>query len=253
MFRAALVERLSMKALKWLSIAAMSCVVVQANAEGSDCPEPTARERKAMRDKKVNDWKRDRRKEAGARGENVTHAALVLTDDGKAILREDAKTREGCKTTYVRVVVPTSACENDTTSEEEFHVGCCVPRDCHASPEGWAYAFVDAVSLDQLDAVRRLMPEGDALTVTDGQGVIRTYRRTDVIARLREMMAGLPRWGVSDAITCGQPKSESGKYEIGCSLGGGAKGYRFALTSSGGDLTDDKMVWFMARVQVERH
>jgi hypothetical protein len=147
--------------------------------------------------------------------------------------------------------VPTSVCENDTTSEEEFHTGCCAPRACHAGPEGWAYAFVDAVSLDQLDAVRRFMPEGNALTVTDGQGAIRTFRRTDVPARLREMLAGLPRWGVSDAITCGQPKAESGKFAIGCSLGG-AKGYRFSLMSSGGDLTDDKMVWFVARVEVDR-
>lgn len=241
-----------MNALKWLPIAAMLSVVVRANAEGTDCQEPTARERKTMRDRKLNDWKRDRRKEAAARGESVAHSTLVSSDDGKAVVREDAKAAGGCRTTYIRVSVPTSACENDTTSEEEFHVGCCAPRGC-AGPEGWAYAFVDAVSLDQLDAVRRLMPEANALTVTNAERAIRTYRRTDVPARLREMMGGLPRWGVSDTIECGQPKPASGKYDIDCSVGGGSKAYRFSLESSGGDLTDEKMVWFVTRVEVAGH
>jgi hypothetical protein len=71
-----------------------------------------------------------------------------------------------------------------------------------------------------------------------------------VPARLREMMAGLPRWGVSDTIECGQPKPASGKYDIDCSVGGGSKAYRFSLASSGSDLTDDKMVWFVTRVEV---
>jgi hypothetical protein len=239
-----------MNVLKWLPIVAAITVVVRANAEGADCPEPTARERKAMRDRKLNDWKRDRRKEAATRGESVAHSTLVLSDDGRAVVREDAKVAGGCRTTYVRVAVPTSACENDTTSEEEFHVGCCAPRACHAGPESYAYAFVDAVSLDQLDAVRRLMPDASALTVTNAERAIRTYRRTDVPARLREMMAELPRWGLSDTIECGQPKTASGKYEIQCSLGSGSKAYRFSLESSGGDLTDDKMVWSVMRVEV---
>jgi len=234
---------------KWLLIAALTGVVGRANAEGSDCPEPTPRERKVMRDRKLEEWKRDRRKEAASRGERVSHSVLVVTDDGRAIVQERATTSTGCQAKYVRVIVSTSACENDSLDEDEFYVGCCVPLGC-TSAKSWAHALVDAVTLEQSEAVRRFMPEATAITITDAEGRIRSYRRSDPAPRLREMMKSLPRWTPSSDITCAEPKRESGKFASECSLGGA--GSRFVLTSSGGDLTDDKMVWFLTRVEMDR-
>lgn len=241
-----------MHTTKWLLVFALTGAVGRANAEGADCPEPTPRERKVMRDRKLEEWKKDRRKEAASHGERVSHSMLVVTDDGRAIVQEQARTSTGCQTRYLRVAVSTNACENDSLNEDEFYVGCCVPRGCSASPASWAHAFVDAVTLDQAEAVRRFMPEASALTVTDAQGQIRPYRRTDAPPRFKEMMSSLPRWTPTADVTCTEPKRASGKFESECSFGGIAGSYRFVLTSSGGDLTDDKMVWFVARVEMDR-
>lgn len=230
----------------------LTTAVSPANAEGTDCPEPTPRERKLIRDRKLEEWKRDRRKEAASRGERVSHSTLVVTDDGRAIVQEQARTSNGCEAKYLRVVVSTSACENDSLNEDEFYVGCCVPRGCSASPTSWAYAFVDAVTLEQSEAVRRFMPESSAITLTDAQGQIRSYRRTEAPARFREMMKNLPRWTPSSELTCTEPKRGAGKFDSECSFGGGGAFYRFGLTSSGSDLTDDKMIWFVTRVAVDR-
>lgn len=237
---------------KWLLIVAVTGAVGRANAEGADCPEPTPRERKVMRDRKLEEWKRARRKEAASRGERVSHSMLLVTDDGRAIVRENATTSSACQAKYLRVVVSTNACENDSLDEDEFYVGCCVPRAC-TSATSWAYALVDAATLEQSDAVRRYMPETSAVTLTDAEGRIRSYRRTDPAPRLKEMMKSLPRWTPSSGITCAEPKRESGKLEAECSLSGEGSSHRFALTSSSGDLTDDKMVWFLTRVEMDRH
>jgi hypothetical protein len=230
----------------------LASAVGRANAEGTDCPEPTPRERKTMRDRKLEEWKRDRRKEAASRGERVSHSMLVVTDDGRAIVQEQAKTSNGCQAKYLRVTVSTNACENDSLNEDEFYIGCCVPNGCSASPTSWAYAFVDAVSLEQSEAVRRFMPETSALTITDARGQIRPYRKTDPAPRLREMTKSLPHWTPATEITCTEAKRASGKFESECSFGGGGASYRFALASSGADLTDEKMVWFVMRVEMER-
>ena len=229
----------------------MTSAVGQANAEGSDCPEPTPRERKLMRDKKLEEWKRDRRKEAATRGERVAHSMLLVTDDGRAIVQEQARTANGCETKYLRVTVSTSACENDSLNEDEFYVGCCVPKGCTSS-KSWAHAFVDAVTLGQSEGVKRFLPEASAVTITDAHGQIRPYRRTDPPPRFKEMMESLPRWAPSGDVTCAEPKREAGKFAADCSLSGGSASYRFVLTSSSGDLTDEKMVWFVTRVELER-
>jgi hypothetical protein len=240
-----------MQLTKWLFIAALTTAVGQANAEGTDCPEPTPRQRKVMRDKKLEDWKRDRRKEAAGRGERVSHSMLLVTDDGRAVVQEQARTSNGCEAKYLRVTVSTSACENDSMNEDEFYVGCCVPRGC-TSPKSWAHAFVDAVTLEQNEAVKRFMPLDGAITITDAQGRITPFRRTDPAPRFKEMMQSMPRWTPSSDVSCAEPKRESGKFEAECSLGGGGASHRFAFRSSSGDLTDDKMVWFLARVTADR-
>jgi len=237
-----------MQTTKWLLIAALTTAVGQANAEGDDCKEPTPVQRKLLRDKKLAAWKRDRQKEAGKRGERVTHSMLLVTDDGHAVVQEQARTSSGCEAKYLRVAVSTSACEDDSLDEHEFYVGCCVPRGC-TSPKSWAHALVDAATLEQSEAVRRFMPEAGTVTITDARGQIAPYRRADQAPRLREMMKSLPRWTPDGEITCSDQKRESGKFEVTCSAGDGP---RFTLTSSGGDLTDDKMAWFLTRVEVER-
>lgn len=242
-----------MRALTWFLIAAAGAVVSRANAEDADCPAPTARERRVTRDRKLNEWKRDRRKEAAGRGERISHSTLAVTDDGWAIIQEKSRIPAGCRVTYFRLIVPTSACENDSMSEEELHVGCCTPGGCSAGPESWAYAFVDAVTLGQPEAVRRFMQESTALTITDAEGAIRTYRRTDGAARFREMMKGLPHWAASDTVMCQEPKRASGTFETHCAVGSGGEYYRFSLISSGDDLTDDKMVWLVINVQLDSH
>jgi hypothetical protein len=240
-----------LEASKWLLVLAVTTAVGRANAEGADCPEPTPRERKVLRDKKLEQWKKDRRKEAASRGERVAHSVLLTTDDGRAIVQEQARTANGCESKYLRVTVSTSACEDDSLNEDEFYVGCCVPHGCSASPKSWAYAFVDAVTLEQSEAVKRFIPEANAVTITDAQGQIKPYRRTDPAPRLKEMIKSLPRWTPTSDVSCTDPKRASGKFESDCSFTGGAS-YRFTLTSSGGDLTDDKMVWFVTRVELER-
>jgi hypothetical protein len=242
---------MAVQTIKWLLIAALTSAVGRANAEATDCPEPTPHARKVMRDRKLEEWKRGRRKEAAGRGELVSHSMLVVTDDGRAVVQEQARTSNGCQARYFRVTVSTSACESDSLNEDEFYVGCCVPRGC-TSPTSFAYAFVDAVTLEQSEAVRRFLPEGSALTIADEQGQIRPYRRTEAAPRFKEMMKSLPRWTPGGEIDCAQPKRASGKYESECSLGGGGSTVRFVLTSSSGDLTDDKMVWFVARVELDR-
>jgi hypothetical protein len=237
-----------MQTTEWLLIAALITAVGQANAEGNDCREPTPRDRQVMRDRKLAAWKRDRQKEAAKRGERLTHSTLLVTDDGHAIIQEQAKTSTSCEAKYLRVVVSTSACEDDSLDESEFYVGCCVPRGC-TSPKSWAHAVVDAATLEQSEAVRRFMPEAGAVTITDAQGQITPYRRADPAPRFREMMKRLPRWAASSEITCAEPKRESGNFAVECSV---AAGHRFTLTSSSGDLTDEKMVWFLTRVEVER-
>jgi hypothetical protein len=237
-----------MQNAKWLLVGALTTAVGQANAEGKDCREPTLRDRQVMRDRKLATWKKDRQKEAAKQGERLTHSTLLVTDDGHAIIQEQAKTSTRCEAKYLRIVVSTSACEDDSLDEAEFYVGCCVPRGC-TSPKSWAHAVVDAVTLEQNEAVRRFMPDTGAVTITDAQGQISPYRRADPAPRFREMMKKLPRWAASSEITCAEPKPESGKFAVECSVGGGS---RFTLTSSSGDLTDEKMVWFLARVEVER-
>lgn len=231
----------------------MTGAVGQANAEGSDCTEPTPRERKLLCAKKLEEWKRDRRKEAASHGEQVTHSVLVVTDDGHAVVQEQARTSGGCQSRYLRVSVSTSACDSDFLNEEEFYVGCCVPRGCSASPASWAHAFVDAATLEQAAAVRRFIPEAGAMTVTDAQGRISPYRRTDAPARYKEMMKSLPYWTPTGDVTCSQPKHASGKFESDCSFSGDTASYRFTLSSSGGDLADDKNAWFVTRVQIDAH
>jgi hypothetical protein len=240
-----------MRIAKWLLVAASIGAVARANAEGPDCPEPTPGQRKLTRDRKLEAWKKDRRKEAATRGERVSHSILVVTDDGHAIVQELARTSNGCEAKYLRVVVSTSACNDDSLTEDEFYVGCCVPRGCSASPTSWAYAFVDAATLEQSDAVRRFMPESSAVTITDEHGQIRPYRRSDPGPRFKEMMKSLPHWTPGGEITCTDPKRQSGTFESECSYGGGGASYRLTLASSGSDLTDDKIVWHVARVQVE--
>lgn len=240
-----------MQTTKWLLVAALTSTVGQANAEGTDCPEPSPRERKVIRDRKLEEWKRDRRKEAAGRGERITHSMLLITDDGRAVVQEQARTANGCESKYLRVAVSTSTCGNDSLDEDEFYVGCCVPKGC-TSPKSWAHAFVDAATLEQVEAVKRFMPEASAVTITDAQGQIRPYRRTDPVPRLKEMMQSLPHWSPTSDVTCAEAKRESGRFAAECSLGSGGASHRFVLTSSGGDLTDDKMVWFIARVEVER-
>jgi len=236
-----------MQTTKWLLIGALSMTVGRANAEG-DCKEPTPRERQVMRDRKLAAWKMSRQKEAAKRGERVTHATLMVTDDGHAVVQEQAKTSTSCEAKYLQVVVSTSACEDDSLDEHEFYAGCCVPRGC-TSPKSWAHALVDAATREQGEAVRRFMSEADALTITDAQGQITPYRRTDPAPRFREMMKRLPRWTASSEITCTEPRRESSRFAVDCSITGGP---RFTLTSSSGDLTDEKMVWFLARVETER-
>src|SRR5207244_149007 len=129
----------SLQTVKWLLVVALTGAVGRANAEGADCPEPSARERKVMRDRKLEEGKRDRSKGSASRGERVSHSMLLVTDDGRAIVQEQVKTSTGCETKYLRVAVSTSACENDSLTEDEFHVGCCTLRGCSTS-ESWAYA-----------------------------------------------------------------------------------------------------------------
>lgn len=241
-----------MQTAKWLLVAALSSAVGRANAEGTDCPEPSPRERKVMRDRKLEEWKRDRRKEGAGRGERVSHSMLLVTDDGRAIVQEQSRTSTGCQATYLRVAVSTSACENDSLNEHEFHVGCCTLKGCSTTAESSAYAFVDAVSLEQIEAVRRFMPEATALTITDAQGQIKPYRRTDPAPRFREMMKALPHWTPNGEISCAEPKHESGTLAAACSFGGGGAHYRFSLTSSSADLTDEKLLWFVTRVEIDR-
>jgi hypothetical protein len=108
---------------------------------------------------------------------------------------------------------------------------------------------MDAIAAGQGSAVRRFLPEASPILIVDAQGQITPYRRTDPAPRFKEMLASLPHWTPNTEITCAEPKRQSGAFNVECSV---AEGPRMTLTSSSGDLTDEKMTWSLTRVQAER-
>jgi len=170
---------------------------------------------------------------------------VVFPNSGAPRVRERQQTASSCRDVYLHVHPDANTCEGVKYSYYELDGTCCDPKDCNYDADFALHRFLDALSLREMETVKKFVPPNGKLVVSGDvvDDPIELRRWTSGI-QLKYFSQRAPGWAGSDRASCEDEVVNSAR----CHFGGG--GTHFTVFMS---RAPDGKNWYVTEMKGDMH